>query len=338
MDEDVEVRENHEDGDEDYYSEEDWRRIGRFETLRTMLARKTETTEHEGDGHNEEAGLILPMISFDEATLPFRSRYNPTRQEGQVSQVGHQGICRFVRGDCVLSEIYCGAKTHLLAPVPDVNNIGEAAVLRNINALCLSSKKSPWRLVVTDRFYTSVKLTLDLLHRRMYLTGIISTKRSEWTKEITIKKEMKTVNGRQFSVPSQGTIKLAQNKQLPQITAAVWVWMDRTPRYSVQLCYKTRRYYKALFFGLLDMGLVNVFIVYRVYKDRHDMRSQPGKRPTKHYVFFETVMAQLLAVDSTEIYEAIESCFPLHEEPTQHHATPATVTIGSHYLDENSAM
>ncbi|OWZ07829.1 hypothetical protein PHMEG_00019722 [Phytophthora megakarya] len=110
-------------------------------------------------------------------------------------------------------------------------------------------------------------------------------------------------------------------------------------RYIVQLCYKTRRYYKALFFGLLDMGLVNVFIVYRVYKDRHDMRSQPEKRPIKHDVFFETVMAQLLAVDSTEIYEAIKvCCFPLHEEPTQHHATPATATIGSHYLDENPAM
>ncbi|OWZ19315.1 hypothetical protein PHMEG_0006464, partial [Phytophthora megakarya] len=33
-----------------------------------------------------------------------------------------------------------------------------------MNALCLSSSKSPWRLVNTDRFYTSVKLALELLN------------------------------------------------------------------------------------------------------------------------------------------------------------------------------
>ncbi|OWZ07830.1 LOW QUALITY PROTEIN: hypothetical protein PHMEG_00019723 [Phytophthora megakarya] len=164
------------------------------------------------------------MISFDEATLPFRSRYNPTRQEGQVSQVGHQGICRFVRGDCVLIEIYCGAKTHLQAPVPDDNNIGEAAEYKR--SVSIFKEVS---LVFSGHgsLLHVGPIALDLSHMRMYLTGTISTNRSGWTKEITIKKEVKTVNGRQFFVPSQGTIKLAQNKQLPQITAAVW--MDRTP-------------------------------------------------------------------------------------------------------------
>ncbi|OWZ08391.1 hypothetical protein PHMEG_00019077, partial [Phytophthora megakarya] len=56
-----------------------------------------------------------------------------------------------------------------------------------------------WRLVITDRFYTSVKLALELFHRCMYLTGTISTKRSGWEKEITTKKEVKTVNRRQFT-------------------------------------------------------------------------------------------------------------------------------------------
>ncbi|KAG3124314.1 hypothetical protein PI126_g23305 [Phytophthora idaei] len=34
-------------------------------------------------------------------------------------------------------------------------------------------------------------------------------------------------------------------------------------RYSVQLSYKTRKYYKTLFLGLVGMALVNAFIVFR---------------------------------------------------------------------------
>ncbi|KAE9062239.1 hypothetical protein PF010_g29486 [Phytophthora fragariae] len=81
----------------------------------------------------------------------------------------------------------------------------------------------------------------------------------------------------------------------------------RMQRYSVQLCYKTRKYYKTLFLGLLDMALVNAFIVFRHHKKVNN------KRPPKHFAFFETLMEQLLAIDSPEAYTAIEVRIMLSE-------------------------
>ncbi|KAG3246653.1 hypothetical protein PI124_g8623 [Phytophthora idaei] len=134
-------------------------------------------------------------------------------------------------------------------------------------------------------------------------------------------------------VPTQDTIKSAQNKQFPQITAAMWMdrkpvhflssggsrqpgivmrhihgemkplpapelvrdyhrWMGgvdvhdqlRLQRYSVQLGYKSRKYYRTLFLELLDMALVNAFIVHR-----HN-RQVNGQRPPRHFAFFEELM------------------------------------------------
>ncbi|KAE8960401.1 hypothetical protein PR001_g30397, partial [Phytophthora rubi] len=294
-----------------------------------------------------------PIISFDEATLPSRSRYNPMRQFNK-DKPHRWGTKVFVAACaktayCMRIEIYCGAKTHLLTPVPQDNNSGEAAVMRNMKALLPLSPTSPWRLVVTDRFYTSVKLALELLHRRMYLTGTIQTDRSGYAKGVITSKKVRTVNKRKVVVPPQGTTKLAQNKMFPQVTAAMW--MDRNPvhmlssggsrqavavlrrihgqmqsvlapelvrdyhrsmggvdvhdqlrmqRYSVQLCYKTRKYYKTLFLGLLDMALVNAFIVYRYNKKVNN------KRPPKHSAFMEELMVQLLAVDSDKVFTEIE--------------------------------
>ncbi|KAG3148311.1 hypothetical protein PC128_g23629 [Phytophthora cactorum] len=219
-----------------------------------------------------------------------------------------------------------------------------------MNALLLPTSTSPWRLVVTDRFYTSVKLALELLHRRIYLKGTIQTDRSGFAKEIITTKKHKTVNRKKVLVPPQGTIKLAQNKKFPQVTAAMW--MDRNPvhmltsggsrkegtvmrhvngemrpvpapklvrdyhrwmggvdvndqlrmqRYSVQLSYKTRKYYKTLFLGLLDVTFVNAYIVYRHH------RKTNGKSSPKHFAFFEELMEQLLVVDPVEDFAEIEA-------------------------------
>ncbi|KAG3063498.1 hypothetical protein PI125_g24338 [Phytophthora idaei] len=96
-----------------------------------------------------------------------------------------------------------------------------------MKALCPPLSTSPWRLVVTDRFYTSVKLALKLLHRRMHITGTIQTRMTGYAKGVKTEKKVKTVNGVKELDPPSGTIKLAENKQFPQIMAAMW--MDRNP-------------------------------------------------------------------------------------------------------------
>ncbi|KAE8965895.1 hypothetical protein PR001_g28583 [Phytophthora rubi] len=332
-----------------------------------------------------------PVISFDEATLPSRSRYNPMRQFNK-DKPHRWGTKVFVAACaktayCMRIEVYCGAKTHLQTPVPKDNNSGEAAVLRNMNALLPPSSTFPWRLVVTDRFYTSVKLALELLHRRLYLTGTIQPDRSRYAKDVVTAKKTKTVNKRKVVVPPQGTTKLAQNKLFPQITAAMW--MDRNPvhmlssggsresctvmrringelkpvpapglvrdyhrwmggvyvhdqlrmqRYSVQLCYKTRKYYKTLFLGLLDMALVNAFIVFRYNKKVNN------KRPPKHFAFFEELMEQLLAIDSAAAFAEIErattardrtAASPARSESRHNISGPESDNSGGHCLEEN---
>uniref|UniRef100_H3H9U0 PiggyBac transposable element-derived protein domain-containing protein n=1 Tax=Phytophthora ramorum TaxID=164328 RepID=H3H9U0_PHYRM len=186
----------------------------------------------------------------------------------------------------------------------------------------------------------------------MYLTGTIQTDRAGYAKGVVTKKETKQVNKQKCMVPPQGTIKLAENKRFPQLTAAIvdgphsssstlkW-WQPqhghrhaagpsrnavstsagvgpglpggvdvhdqlRMQRYSVQLSYKTRKYYKTLFLGLFDMALMNAFIVFRHHKKLNDNLPQGKKRPPKHYAFFEALLEQLLAVDSAEAYETIE--------------------------------
>ncbi|POM80983.1 Hypothetical protein PHPALM_1113 [Phytophthora palmivora] len=52
----------------------------------------------------------------------------------------------------------------------------------------------------------------------------------------------------------------------------------------IQICYKTRKNYKTLFLGLLDMTLVNAFIVHRYHK------KISNKRPPKHFAFFEGLL------------------------------------------------
>ncbi|OWZ02419.1 LOW QUALITY PROTEIN: hypothetical protein PHMEG_00026023, partial [Phytophthora megakarya] len=66
-----------------------------------------------------------------------------------------------------------------------------------------------------------------LLHRRMYITGTIGVDRSGYAQGVVTSKKYKTVNKQKVMVPPQGTVKLAQNKKFPQITAAMW--MDRNP-------------------------------------------------------------------------------------------------------------
>ncbi|KAG3151776.1 hypothetical protein PC128_g22921 [Phytophthora cactorum] len=112
----------------------------------------------------------------------------------------------------------------------------------------------------------------------------------------------------------------------------------RMQRYSVQLYYKSRKYYRKLFLGLLDMAFVNALIVFR-----HQQKVK-NKRPAKHFSFIETLMEQLPAIDSSETYNAIESATsaqdrtaasPARAETTEELAQPEEAVMDYwHRLEE----
>ncbi|POM75457.1 Hypothetical protein PHPALM_7442 [Phytophthora palmivora] len=82
----------------------------------------------------------------------------------------------------------------------------------------------------------------------------------------------------------------------------------RMQRYSIQLAYKPKKYYRSLFFGLVDMAMVNAFIVHRYHM------KTTGQKPPAHCKFMETLHEQLLAVDEAKFREIEVSiwCFYLY--------------------------
>ncbi|KAE9036392.1 hypothetical protein PR002_g7113 [Phytophthora rubi] len=90
----------------------------------------------------------------------------------------------------------------------------------------------------------------------------------------------------------------------------------RMQRYSIQGCYKSRKYYKTLFLGMLDMALVNAFIVFRHHRN-------------------------LLAIDSPEAYATIEEATCAQERTATspvRQASAATTPVrrdDGHRLEEN---
>ncbi len=66
----------------------------------------------------------------------------------------------------------------------------------------------------------------------------------------------------------------------------------RLQRYSVQMAFIFKKYYKGLFLGLVDIALVNAYIVYKAYEKAQ------GRAKPKHSKFLEVLHAQLLELNA----------------------------------------
>lgn len=60
------------------------------------------------------------------------------------------------------------------------------------------------------------------------------------------------------------------------------------PRWSLQRAFVSRKYYKAIFFGMMDMALNNAYVIYR------DNKVNQGLHMPKREEFFELLQMQLL--------------------------------------------
>ncbi|ETN20646.1 hypothetical protein PPTG_03606 [Phytophthora nicotianae INRA-310] len=121
-------------------------------------------------------------IAFDEGMIPMRSKYNPMRQylRGKPHPWGTKCFlkCDADSGYCYRAEIYQG---RLNSDSADLNQ-GPNAVLRNIEEVLDGLPKR--RLIITNRFYSSVLLSSILLQRGLYHVCTIQTNRRGYCKSL----------------------------------------------------------------------------------------------------------------------------------------------------------
>ncbi|POM69441.1 LOW QUALITY PROTEIN: Hypothetical protein PHPALM_14269 [Phytophthora palmivora] len=104
-----------------------------------------------------------PVIAFDEAIIPTHAtQQDNTYQKTRKGGAKFFSACCEEAAYCIRIELYVGTNTNISTSTPADNSPGAAAVMQSLNTLLQPSPKSSFRLVVTDSFYTSVVLALDL--------------------------------------------------------------------------------------------------------------------------------------------------------------------------------
>ncbi|GMF24284.1 unnamed protein product [Phytophthora fragariaefolia] len=230
---------------------------------------------------------------------------------------------------------------------------GPAAVVRNLLAVFgRDARKQGMRLVVVDRFYTSVALAIQLLLMGFYCVGTIMTNRLGYCEDV-IEREKS-----QPATITRGAFKIAKSKLVPNMAAISWwdsrpvhflctggslevgrvirqdraaqvevpcprvvkdyhafmVGVDvhdqlRLQRYSIQRAVLFRKYYKSLVFGLIDLAIVNGYIVHKAYHKNKMSRS------LTHVKYMKKLHLQLCQVQASDMYEG--NCFGTQEAPVR---------------------
>ena len=209
---------------------------------------------------------------------------------------------------------------------------GPAACIRNIAIAFRGVPYKGRRLVVTDRFYTSIPMVQQLRTMGFNFCGTIQKSRLGWCKDVEYasKKRPKCV--------PRGIFKMASAKSNPGMIALGW--MDNRPvyflssqvstkmttiqrrektgeittvpcpslvvdyqkymggvdrhdqlrlqSYSLQLITRFTKYYKSLFLGLVDMAVVNCYIIHNMWREKN------GKTPKDHHNFLVDLQAALV--------------------------------------------
>jgi hypothetical protein len=74
--------------------------------------------------------------------------------------------------------------------------------------------------------------------------------------------------------------------------------------YSLQMDVVFRKYYNTIFRGLVDMAIVNAYIVYR------EVQKQRGEPPADHAKFLHVLQAQMLELTPADFTYAVSYCIP----------------------------
>ncbi|GMF19799.1 unnamed protein product [Phytophthora fragariaefolia] len=189
------------------------------------------------------AGFTPPAImAFDEAMSPSRSTFN--RMRVYIKDKPHNwGTKLFMLcSSATAFEVYCGKRERAGSTSSTDRKSGPAAVARNLQHVFGSSAQASgeMRLIVMDRFYSSVPLSLQLLTMGFY---------------------------------SIGTVRTLEGHLIVYVTLY---------RYSIQLCIKCKKYYKGLFLGLVDLAIINSYIIYNAVRTAADLPKLSHVKFLKH--------------------------------------------------------
>ncbi|KAG2799567.1 hypothetical protein PC129_g19519 [Phytophthora cactorum] len=126
-------------------------------------------------------------------------------------------LCSAATAHCIRFEVYCGKKQYASdAHKPDMKS-GPAAVVRNLlEVVGEDARKQGMRLIVVDRFYTSVALAIQLLLMGFYCVGTIMTNRLGYCKQVIEKKK-----NRPPAIP-RSSFKISRSKLVPNMLAISW--------------------------------------------------------------------------------------------------------------------
>ncbi|DAZ98751.1 TPA: hypothetical protein N0F65_003807, partial [Lagenidium giganteum] len=93
----------------------------------------------------------------------------------------------------------------------------------------------------------------------------------------------------------------------------------RRQRYSVQQACRFKKYYKPRFLGLVDMALVNAYIIHREHK-----RHQGSLKGSSHRDFFETLQQELLSTDDADFEAMVPITWTIPPPPRADHCSITT--------------
>ncbi|GMF43229.1 unnamed protein product [Phytophthora fragariaefolia] len=289
------------------------------------------------------AGYTPPAImAFDEAMLPSRSTFNRMR----------------------VFEVYCGKKERAGQTSSTDHKSGPAALARNLRLVFgpTAPPNGEMRLVVMDRFYSSVPLSMQLLTMGFYSIGTVRTDRQGLsTKHIPKKKKgdkkkpPKIPKNRPANI-ERGTFIVADSLHVPAMRVLRWwdtravhvlstggsVQQDRIVRrdalsgeqqevacprvikdyqtfltlydtfyrYSLQLCIKYKTYYKGLFLGLVDLAIINTYIVFNA------ARAALGLPKMSHVKFLKQLHLELCQLRD-EVWEMLSTNASFQATPSK---------------------
>ncbi|OWZ06136.1 LOW QUALITY PROTEIN: hypothetical protein PHMEG_00021653 [Phytophthora megakarya] len=188
-----------------------------FSTIQTLEQQRTElgSSDRSLMHFKKHSYYNVPLVmAFDEAmppcTSPFLRMRVFTKYKPHSWGTNLFMLCCCTPAYCMRFKVYCGKRQMNDGSTPTDEKSGPSAVVRNLKYVFGPSGPRERRLAVTDRFYTSVVLAIQLLTMNFYIVGTIMTNKQGLCEAILPKKL------------ANGTFEVAILRQVAKIKVVRW--------------------------------------------------------------------------------------------------------------------